>query len=84
MWLGLRTKPPAWTEGLLRIEEETFGPLCVSFLRVHTDEDPDHIEKAFAMLDGTTDVQRELIKENLRQTVFAYGAMLREIRGLAG
>jgi hypothetical protein len=29
-----------------------YGPKPTSFLKVHTQEDPDHVDKAFAVLDG--------------------------------
>jgi hypothetical protein len=66
--------------GMLTITEGAFGRQATTFLRVHIDDDPDHIEKAYQALEGANSAQLKLIEQNLRQTVFAYDAMLRDVR----
>jgi hypothetical protein len=58
---------------------ESHGPGCVAFLRVHVEDDVDHLDKAFRALESATSDQRELIELNMRQTTFGYVAMLSEI-----
>jgi hypothetical protein len=57
-----------------------FGDTSVSFLRVHAEEDTDHLDKALRAVHGIPDDQRLLIEENMRQSTYAYGFMLRDIR----
>jgi thiaminase len=45
-----------------------FGPKCASFLKVHAEEDVDHLEKALAMLAEVDEERKRLIVENLEQT----------------
>jgi len=59
---------------------EAHGENSLSFVKLHCEEDADHIEKGFAIVEGCTAEQIELIEENAWQTAHAYAAMLREIR----
>jgi hypothetical protein len=56
------------------------GPKCVSFLRLHSDEDPEHLQKALEFVESVTAGERSFIQENVRQTTFAYCTMLSEIQ----
>jgi hypothetical protein len=56
------------------------GANSFSFVKLHCEEDPDHIEKGFAMVEGCTAAQLALIEENAWQTAHAYAALLCEIR----
>jgi hypothetical protein len=56
------------------------GDKCVSFLKLHSEEDVDHLDKALAMIEGLPLPQRALVEENLRQTTYGYVAMLQDIR----
>ncbi len=56
------------------------GEKSYSFVKLHCEEDPDHIEKGFATLHGCSPVQLDLIEENAWQTVYGYAGLLREIR----
>jgi thiaminase len=56
------------------------GPKSDSFLRVHTEEDVDHLDKALQMLESATERERSLIETTMRQTTFGYVAMLLDIR----
>jgi hypothetical protein len=60
------------------------GEKCAAFLKVHTEDDVEHLEKAWQVLQGITPELQQLIETNMRQTVFAYRGMLDEIqRGTA-
>ncbi len=48
--------------------EKTYGPKCLNFIRVHSDEDPDHVEKALKQLDALTGDEKRLAVENFEQT----------------
>ncbi len=57
-----------------------FGEKCVSFLKLHAQDDVEHLEKALASLESASPRDRTFVEENMRQTTFAYCQMLREIR----
>jgi thiaminase len=59
---------------------ESHGPGCVAFLRVHVEDDVDHLDKAFRTLETASAERRQLIELNMRQTTFGYVALLSEIR----
>jgi thiaminase len=64
--------------------KSAYGELsCSSFLRVHAEEDPDHVDKAFDALERLDADELALIKQNITQTVYAYSAMLADIRSRA-
>ncbi len=58
---------------------DSHGATCAAFLRVHAEDDVDHLEKAFRSLEATTEEQRRLIEQNIDQTTFGYAAILAEI-----
>lgn len=57
------------------------GEKCVSFLKLHADEDVDHLEKGLRVLEGLPEFERALVADNMRQTTYAYISILREISG---
>lgn len=59
---------------------ETYGKPCINFIRVHADEDPDHIEKAMEVIKSLREGRLKAIDENLEQTAFLYSEMLRACR----
>ena len=56
------------------------GEKSDSFVKVHAHEDLEHLDKALAMLETATPTERRIIEMNLRQTTYAYVAMLQDIR----
>jgi thiaminase len=78
--LPLEAIPPV--QGPLMIEKVTgaYGPKCASFVKLHAGEDVDHLEKALAMLDSLDALDKQRVEDNLRQTTYAYVAMLHDIR----
>ncbi len=56
------------------------GEKAASFLKLHAAEDVEHLDKALLMLDGIGAAERRLVQENMRQTTYAYVAILHDIR----
>lgn len=56
--------------------EETYGPKATHFIRVHAEEDEDHVEKAFLILNDFAPSDIENILKNLRQSCDNYLNML--------
>ncbi|HTV20405.1 MAG TPA: iron-containing redox enzyme family protein [Polyangiaceae bacterium] len=72
--------------GTLVIEQLTqaFGPKCANFLKVHAQEDVAHVDRALGLVEALPSQERELIEQNMKQTAFAYVAMLDAIAPLTG
>ena len=49
------------------------------FVKLHAEEDPDHIEKAFDVIDRLSEERKELVRINMNQTAKAYTMMLESI-----
>ncbi|MEY4513589.1 MAG: hypothetical protein RLZZ450_5711 [Pseudomonadota bacterium] len=77
--LPLEAIGPAYGKQVCSMVVAEFGPKCDAFLRVHAEEDDDHIAKALRLLETVTDVERELIARNVQQTTYAYCLVLRDI-----
>lgn len=60
--------------------EKIYGTKPINFIRVHSDEDPDHVEKALAQLNTLTGKSRSLAIENFDQTCDVLVAFFDEIR----
>lgn len=56
-----------------------FGPKCDSFLRVHGEDDVDHLDKAIRIIETVPEREREWLAQNLRQSTAAYCRILEEI-----
>jgi hypothetical protein len=56
------------------------GAKSAAFLKLHAEEDVEHIDKAIEALATATDAERRLIETNMRQTTFGYLAILQDIR----
>lgn len=56
------------------------GSSAASFLRVHTDEDPGHVEKALRSIDALPPPAQALIAETLEESVSIYAQMLSRMR----
>jgi thiaminase len=56
-----------------------FGPKCDAFLRVHGEDDVEHLEKALRIIDSVPEAERGMIAQNLRQSTSAYCQILEEI-----
>lgn len=59
--------------------QSTFGHTAATFLKLHTEDDPDHVHKAFKALEGATGEAQMLIEQNARQSAWCYRALLEDI-----
>ncbi|HKU38511.1 MAG TPA: iron-containing redox enzyme family protein [Polyangiales bacterium] len=57
-----------------------YGDRPTAFLKVHVNDDEDHLAKAFAVLETISDEQRALVEQNLHQTTAAYCGLLADIQ----
>jgi hypothetical protein len=57
------------------------GGQCVAFLKLHVEEDVEHVAKALEIVAGIAAEEQAVIQQNLVQTSYSYAAMLAEIRG---
>ena len=55
-----------------------------SFVKLHANEDPDHLESAFDAVAASTDAERQMIKNNFRFSCRLYPSFLRAIRDESG
>ncbi len=56
------------------------GKNCAHFLKVHAQEDIDHVEKAKKMVASVDDKQAQIIQQNLRESRVFYQHMLSQSR----
>jgi hypothetical protein len=59
--------------------EAVYGKKATSFVRVHAEEDEDHIEKAFKVLYDLSPERQDVIITNMTQTAVAYTAMIENL-----
>lgn len=55
---------------------ELYGQDCAKFIQVHADEDPDHIQKALAVIEKLREGRHKAIDHNLEQSAICYVDML--------
>lgn len=56
-----------------------YGQKCMNFIRVHNEEDPDHVEKAASHLDSLKGMDHKLAVENFEQTSKLLAVLFDEI-----
>lgn len=54
------------------------GERACSFLKLHSEEDPDHLDKAFEAISELSELEHRLIEENFRFTCALYRSLLAE------
>lgn len=59
---------------------ELYGHQSASFLRVHGEEDPEHVDQAVNMITGLSTANLYEIEKNLIQSSYAYNQMIYEIK----
>ena len=59
-------------DGFLERVSKAHGEQTASFIRVHSDEDVDHVEKAMAILNEVDGKRKEHIVENIAQSSISY------------
>ncbi len=61
---------------LFKRVKDAWGVKCASFLKVHGEEDPDHVDKALELLNLISSQRLKLVEENFRQTVKSFSLLL--------
>lgn len=64
---------------MYEICNKAFGPKGSSFLRVHADEDEDHLQKAFESIKSFTNEENALVAQTLQFYAGLYGSLLQKI-----
>jgi thiaminase len=64
---------------VVKVISEAHGADCLSFLQLHGQEDVKHVQEAIKLAESLGDRDRQLIRANIGQTVYAYSTWLREI-----
>lgn len=54
-----------------------YGKDCAKFIRVHAEEDPDHVEKALKVIEGLKKDRLPAIDMNIEQSALCYSDMLK-------
>jgi hypothetical protein len=68
----------AYGDVLPRIRAK-YGDKCVNFIKVHYENDPDHVEKAIKQVEAMSESDLRLIEENFLQTNSVVQYLLEEI-----
>ncbi len=58
--------------------EAHYGKTTTHFVRVHAEEDPDHVDKAMAQIEALPEAERAAVWINYEQTCRMFGAFLTE------
>ena len=74
--LPLEAIGPAYGPRIVERVRAAHGAGCLAFLKVHSEEDISHLDKAFAMLEGVSEYERMSIEQNIEQSAYGYLAML--------
>jgi thiaminase len=72
-WLAAETFPAVYER-----VKTIYGDKCVNFIRVHAEEDPDHLDKCFEQIEALSEHERLLALENFRQTCRMFELFMRE------
>jgi hypothetical protein len=68
---------------LYRRTSAAFGKTAANFLKVHSEDDVDHTEKAFKLLNSFSSPEKSMIQENLEISASLYRSMLQDIQSYA-
>ncbi len=69
-------------ENFVNLLEGQYGQKGCSFVRVHTQEDPEHVEKALAMINSLCPEDQQMIWSNFQETCHIYMQMMSELGGV--
>lgn len=76
--LAVRCLPPMKTR-----LSKAYGANAIHFVRVHADEDPDHVEKAYAQIDALPEGERAAVWKNFSQTCAVWAHFMDDISAKA-
>lgn len=57
-----------------------YGNECVKLIQVHSDEDPDHVEKALKSISALADWRVKEIEINIEQSAILYAGMIEAVK----
>jgi thiaminase len=60
-----------------------YGKECVKLIQVHSDEDPDHVEKALQSISALGEQRVNDIEINIEQSAILYAAMIEAVKAKA-
>jgi uncharacterized ferritin-like protein (DUF455 family) len=60
-----------------------YGKECVKLIQVHSDEDPDHVEKALQSISALGEQRVNDIQINIEQSAILYAAMIEAVKAKA-
>lgn len=60
-----------------------YGKECVKLIQVHSDEDPDHVEKALKSISALKDERVAQIQINIEQSAILYAYMIEAVKAKA-
>ncbi len=72
-WLAVATYPT-----ILPKTRSLYGDKCTNFIRVHAEDDPDHIDKCFEQIEKVTLLERSAILANFQQTCRMFEIFIQE------
>lgn len=64
---------------IYKIIEKNFGARTCNFMRVHVEEDDDHLRKAFKELEGLSESDLNHVEESMKISCSLYGQLLKEL-----
>lgn len=64
---------------LTKILMPIYGEKSVRFLKLHGEEDPDHVEKAYQEIKALNVERQDIIAENYEQSAIAYSLMIAQL-----
>lgn len=76
--LALETFAAASGPWIYARAKASHGEKCGAFLKVHSEDDPEHVAKALQALEGLDERQLEIIEQNIEQSGELYRAILME------
>lgn len=68
---------------IYKLLSDKFGKKASTFMKVHSEEDPDHVEKALKVLDHLNEKQLKLVEQNIEQTLKGFIYMLEASKNYA-
>lgn len=72
-WLAVETFPH-----VLPKTKSLYGDKCTNFIRVHAEDDPDHIDKCFEQIAKVSAEEKKIILENFKQTCRMFELFVQE------
>ncbi len=69
--------------GMYELVLKKYGPEAIRFVKVHAEDDPDHVKEAVNQIESCTQGERVEIMKNFDQTCVLYKHLLNDIASLS-